>query len=133
MTVVLNLKKFSQFINILRINVQSRLFEDGRLLRFSICSDFDSVFPSSFHSNIMQWNDHPVIQPLACATGIYIQSLGRFLNPNDVGQIIHPVLVDELKNSSLPSSNYLSWVLFGASNDTLLISFVKKRDPTVYY
>ena len=58
----------------------------------------------------MSWNGFPVVQPLACATGIYIQSLGKCLSPNASGEFWYPELTsDILKNKLFPSHNYLSW------------------------
>ena len=81
-----------------------------------------------FHS-LMSWNGTPVIQPLACSTGIFIQSLGKCLNPNAYGVFRDPELISDLsKNKKLPSHNYLSWALHGALSDVLLLQFVKARE-----
>ena len=102
-------KKSFLFINILRASVQFRLFENGRRLCCSICSDFGYEFPANFHSIILSWNDRPMGQPLACATGEYIQRIGRCLNPNDVGNYWYPELIAQLKNGQLASIYYFSW------------------------
>ena len=77
----------------------------------------------------MEWN--PIEQPLLCATGIYIQSLGKCLNPNASGAFYYPELTSELsKNKKLPSHNYLSWAIHGASLDETLLPFVKELKIT---
>ena len=82
----LDLTKSSLFINILRASIRFRLFENGEKLQCDICSYFGYEMSPKFHS-LMSWNGTPVVQPLACATGIYIQSLGKaFLNPSARGE-----------------------------------------------
>lgn len=79
----------------------------------------------------MSWNGDPIEQPLLCATGIYIQSLGKCLNPNASCAFYAPDLVSDLsKNKKLPSHNYLSWTIHGASLDELQLHFVEKREIT---
>ena len=76
-TAGLDLTKSFLFINILRASVKFRLFENGKQLSCDICSYFGHNMQSKFHSTIMSWNGNPIEQPLLCATGIYIQSLGK--------------------------------------------------------
>ena len=124
----LDLTKSSLFINILRASFQFRLFENGRQQLCSICSYFGYEMSSKFHS-LMLWNGVPVVQPLACAAGIYIQSLGKALNPNAHGVFRDPELVNRIvKDKLFPSHNYLSWALHGASSEELLLSFVENRE-----
>ena len=79
----------------------------------------------------MSWNGTPVVQPLACATGIYIQSLGKALNPGACGEFWYPELTSELlDDKKIPSHNYLSWALHGALSDKSLLTFVKERKIT---
>ena len=129
-TVGLDLTKSSLFINILRASIQFRLFENGGQLQCGICSYFGYEMSSKFHS-LMSWNGAPVIQPLACSTGIYIQSLGKCLNPSARGVFRYPELTsDLLENKKIPSHNYLSWALHGALSDKSLLTFVKERKIT---
>ena len=124
----LDLTKSYLFINILRASIKFRLFENGGQLQCSICSNFGYEMSPKTHS-LMSWNDVPVVQQLACSTGIYIQSLGKALNPNARGVFRAPELVDDiLKDNRFPSHNYLSWALHGASSDKLLLSFVAKYE-----
>ena len=123
--VSLNLKKSFLFINILRASIKFRLFENGKQLSCDICSYFG--YKMKFISSLMSWNGLTLVQPLTCATGIFIQSLGKCLNPNAEGEIYYPELVsDILENKLLPSHNYLSWAIHGASLDELLLPFVEK-------
>ena len=127
-TFSLDLTKSSWFINILRTSIRFRLFENGKQLKCNICSYFGYEASPKFHS-LMSWNEVPVAQPLACSTGIYIQSLGKALNPNARGRILDPELVNSiLKDKRFPSNNYLSWALHGASSDKSLLSFVEKYE-----
>ena len=129
-TVGLDLTKSSLFINILRASIQFRLFENGGQLQCGICSYFGYEMSSKFHS-LMSWNGAPVVQPLACSTGIYIQSLGKCLNPSARGVFRYPELTsDLLENKKIPSHNYLSWALHGALSDKSLLTFVKERKIT---
>ena len=83
-----------------------------------------------FHS-LMSWNGTPVVQPLACAIGIYIQSLGKALNPSASDEFWYPELTSELlEDKKIPSHNYLSWALYGALSDAPLIPFVKEHKIT---
>ena len=126
----LDLTKSSLFINILRASIQFRLFETGGQLQCGICSYFGYEMSSKFHS-LMSWNGAPVVQPLACSTGIYIQSLGKCLNPSARGVFRYPELTsDLLENKKIPSHNYLSWALHGALSDKSLLTFVKERKIT---
>ena len=95
-----------------------------------ICSYFGYEMSPKIHS-LMSWNEIPVTQPLACSTGIYIQSLGKALNPNASGDFYYPELKDDiLKDKLFPSHNYLSWALHGASSDKLIFPFVEKHKIT---
>ena len=126
-TVGLDLTKSYLFINILRSSIKFRLFENGEQLQCDICSYFGYEMSPKFHS-LITWNGTPIVQPLVCSTGIYIQSLGKCLNPNAVGVFRYPELVSELlENKKLPSHNYLSWALHGASSDESLLPFVKEH------
>jgi len=129
--VVPNLKKSFLFLNILRSAIEFRLIENGKRLCCNICSYYGYEMHPKFHSIIMSWNDVPVIQPLACATGIYIQSLGKCLNPNAHGEFWYPELTSEiLNNKLLPSHNYLSWSFHGALLDKPLIPFALEHKIT---
>ena len=77
----------------------------------------------------MSWNGVPLVQPLTCSAGIYIQSLGKCLNPKARDVFYYPELTSELlENKKLPSHNYLLWALHGAISDELLLTFVKNRE-----
>ena len=91
----LDLTKSYLFINILGASIKFRLFENGGQLQCDICSYFGYEMSPKFHSFII-WNGAPIFQPLVCSTGIYIQSLGKCLNPNAVGVFRYPELVSEL-------------------------------------
>ena len=78
----------------------------------------------------MSWNDSPEAQPLACAAGIYIQSLGKCLNPNAKGVFRYPELVSDLLKDKqrIPSHNYLPWAFHEAFSDKGLFPFVKELE-----
>ena len=124
-TAGLDLTKSSLFINILRASIRFRLFENGGQLQCDICSYFWYEMSPKFHS-LMSWNGNQVVQPLACSTGIYIQSLGKCLNQSAHGEFWSQNISDLLENKKLPSHNYLSWALHGALSDELLLTFVKE-------
>ena len=126
----LDLTKSFLFINILRASVKFRLFENGKQLSYDICSYFGYDMSNKInYSTIMSWNGTPIEKPLLCATGIYIQSLGKCLNPNASGIFYDPELISDLsKNKKVPSHNYLSWAIHGASLDELVLHFVEKRE-----
>ena len=127
-TFSLDLTKSSWFINILCASIRFRLFENGGQLHCDICSYFGYEMSSEFHS-LMSWNEVPLTQPLACSSGIYIQSLGKALNQSARGIIYHPGLVSSiLKDKRFPSKNYLSWALHGTSSNKLLLKFVEKYE-----
>ena len=126
----LDLTKSFLFINILRASVKFRLFENGKQLSYDICSYFGYDMSNKInYSTIMSWNGAPIEKPLLCTTGIYIQSLGKCLNPNASGIFYDPELISDLsKNKKVPSHNYLSWAIHGASLDELVLHFVEKRE-----
>ena len=129
-TAGLDLTKSSLFINILRASIRFRLFENRGQVQCDICSYFGYEMSPKFHS-LMLWNGTPLVQPLACSTGIYIQSLGKYLNPSARGEFWYPELTsDLLENKKLPSHNYLSWALHGALSDEVLLPFVKEHKIT---
>ena len=66
------------------------------------------------------------IQPLACATGIYILCLGKYLNPQNVCDLDFPDTLARIKEIGIPRNNILSWALFNASSDSALLYNVSK-------
>ena len=91
----LDLTKSALFINILRASIRFRLFENGGQQQWDICSYFGYEMSPEFHS-LISWNGAPVVQPLACSTGIYKQSLGNCLNPSARGVFRYPELISDL-------------------------------------
>ena len=92
------------FRNLLRLGILLRLFETGISMRYG----------------------NSVIQPLACATGIYILCLGKYLNPQNVCDLDFPDTLARIKEIGIPRNNILSWALFNASSDSALLYNVSK-------
>lgn len=115
---------FSEFLHFLKAGVRARLFEIGKNLDNCLCKEFGYCGDACLSSGIVQYNEHPVIQPLSCAGGVYAYCLKYVLNP----EIFCPPDYRDLKNEVLidgiPTHNYLSWAFSCASVDEELISLV---------
>lgn len=119
------------FRNLLRLGILLRLFETGISMRYSICLEFgfdqyDSTMAKDILNSLMSYNGNSVIQPLACATGIYILCLGKYLNPQNVCDLDFPDTLARIKEIGIPRNNILSWALFNASSDSALLYNVSK-------
>jgi hypothetical protein len=119
------------FRNLLRMSILCRLFETGVSMRYNICLEFgfdpfDDDTTEKFLNALMSYNDNAIIQPLACTTGIYIQSLGKCLTPEAVCNHDFPNILAKIKKYGTPQNNFLSWAFFSASSDQSLLSFVRK-------
>ncbi len=113
------------FRNLLRVSILCRLFETGVSMRYGICLEFgfdpfDSDTREKFLNALMSYNDNAIIQPLACTTGVYIQSLGKCLIPEAVCNHDFPDTLTKIKKYGVPQNNSLSWAFFSASSDQTL-------------
>ena len=117
-------QSFSEFIDFLRANMLARAFELGIDLSPDICIEFGYDQNAKLSSGNLHYNDIPVIQPFACAGGVYAYCLQYVLNPD----IFCPQDYQDLKNEVLadgvPVHNYLSWAFSCASINKELILFV---------
>jgi hypothetical protein len=121
------------FRNLLRVGILFRLFETGISMRYSICLEFGfdsfhSTMKEDFLNSLMSYNGNAVIQPLACATGIYILCLGKYLIPESVCNHDFPDTLVKIKELGVPRNNFLSWALFNASSDYSLLNLVSKSE-----
>ena len=119
------------FRNLLRLGILFRLFEAGVSMRYSICLEFgfdslNSSVEEDVLNSLMSYNGNGVFQPLACATGIYILCLGKYLIPETVCNHDFPDTLAKIKELGIPRNNFLSWALFNASGDNSLLYFVSK-------
>ena len=119
------------FRNLLRVGILFRLFETGILMRYSLCLEFGfdsfhSTVTEDFLNSLISYNGNAVIQPLACATGIYILCLGKYLIPGAVCNHDFPDTIAKINELGIPRNNFLSWILFNASSDNALLYFVSK-------
>ena len=119
------------FRNLLRMGILFRLFETGVSMHYSICLEFgfdsfNSTVAEDCLDSLMSYNGNAVIQPLACAAGIYILCLGKYFIPETVCSHDFPDTLAKIKELGIPRNNFLSWALFNASSDNALLNFVSK-------
>ena len=119
------------FRNLLHIGILFRLFKTGISMRYSICQEFgfdsfNSTVTEDKLNSLMSYNGNAVIQPLACATGIYILCLGKYFIPETVCNHDFPDTLAKIKELGIPRNNFLSWALFNTSSDNALLNLVSK-------
>ena len=114
----------SEFSNLLKASVQARLFEVGENLDNCLCKEFGYSDDACLSTGIVRYNEHPVIQPLSCAGGVYAYCLKYVLNPEIFCPPDYRDLKNEILNDGIPTHNYLSWAFSCASVSEGLLSLV---------
>ena len=115
---------FSKFACTLISSTRARAFELGIYSSVDICDEFGYDKMASISSWIILYNDIPVVQPFACAGGLYAYCLKYVLNPDIFCPQDYCDLKNEILTDGIPTHNYLSWVFSCASVNKNLISFV---------
>ena len=119
-----NSEAFSEFSDLLKASVRARLFEVGENLDNCLCKEFGYCGDACLSSGIVCYNEHPVIQPLSCAGGVYAYCLKYVLNPEIFCPPDYRDLKNEVLTDGIPTHNYLSWAFSCASVNEPLLSLV---------
>jgi len=115
---------FSKFACTLIASTRARAFEFGIDLSPDICIEFGYDQNANLSSGMLHYNDISVVQPFACAGGVYAYCLKYVLNPDIFCPQDYRDLKNEILNNGIPTHNYLSWAFSCASDNKNLISFV---------
>ena len=116
---------FSHFVELLEASTKARIFESksGHSTLFDICYEFGYGMSACLSSGNVKYNGIPIVQPLACAGGMYLYCLGCGLKDK---YCIYQNFLDKILKNGFPTHNYLSWAFSQASKDEEIISFVSE-------